>query len=86
MEALKRVIEELGGCPLLRGEAWDGARWTLEKTITSMRKTLGFRTDKLFDIASFIINLENANNVSPLGLSRLFSRRLHSTTTMAITN
>lgn len=48
--------------PLLKGDAWEGEQWTLEKTITQIRKVLGFRTDKLFDIASFIINLENANN------------------------
>lgn len=65
MEALKQVISELGGCPLLKGEAWDGAEWTLEKTIKTMRKMLGFRSDKLFDVETFFINLEIAYNVSP---------------------
>lgn len=60
---LQVIIVELGGWPLLKGDSWDGIGWTLEKTITKIRKNFGFRADKLFD-ASFIINLENANNVS----------------------
>lgn len=66
MKALKKIIDDLGGWPLLEGAAWDGSKWTLDGTIEKIRKLLGLRTDKIFDIASFIINLENANNVSLL--------------------
>lgn len=64
MKTLKEIVESLGGWPLLKGDAWNGTGWTLQGTVESIRKTLGHRTDKIFDIASFIINLENANNVS----------------------
>lgn len=64
MEVLKEIITDLGGWPLLKGDSWDGSNWTIEKAITKIRKTLGFRSNEIFDIASFIINLENANNVS----------------------
>lgn len=64
LKALKEIVSDLGGWPLLEGDTWDGSQWTMEKTITSIRKKLGFRSDKIFDIASFIINLENDNNVS----------------------
>lgn len=64
MKALKEIVEALGGWPLLIGEAWNGTGWTLQGTVDAIRKTLGRRTDKIFDIASFIIHLENANNVS----------------------
>lgn len=69
---------ELGGWPLVEGDAWDDEQWTIEKTITKIRNILGLRADKIFDIASFIINLENANNVS-------LPRHLH-LVTMAIIN
>lgn len=66
VKALKEIVDDLGGWPLLEGAAWDGSKWTLDGTIAKIRKLLGLRTDKIFDIASFIINLENANNVSLL--------------------
>lgn len=64
MKALKEIIDNLGGWPMLRGSTWDDSKWSLDGIITKIRATLGHRTGKLFDIASFIINLENANNVS----------------------
>ena len=63
-KALKEIIEELGGWPLLEGSAWDDSKWSIDKAITKIRKLLAHRSDKIFDIASFIISLENANNVS----------------------
>lgn len=66
LKALKEIITDLGGWPLLKGDAWDGSEWSIEKTITNIRQMLGHRSDKIYDIASFIINLENANNVSCL--------------------
>lgn len=65
VKALKEIIEALGGWPILQGAAWDGSEWTMGNTVGKLRKILGHRTDKIFDIASFIIKLENANNVSP---------------------
>lgn len=64
--ALKEIIDELGGWPVQKGggSAWDDTKWSLGGIITKLRKMLGHRTDKIFDIASFIINLEDANNVS----------------------
>lgn len=64
VKALKKIIEDLGGWPLLKGSAWDGSEWSMGEAITKIRKLLGHRSDKIFDIASFIISLENANNVS----------------------
>lgn len=73
VKALKDIVDALGGWPLLKGDSWDGTGWTLQETVEKIRKTLGHRTDKIFDIASFIISLENPNNVSLL-------RHLHSAT------
>lgn len=64
VDELKYVLGKLGGWPLLNGASWDDSQWSLEEIISSIRKLLASRTDKIFDIASFIINLENANNVS----------------------
>jgi hypothetical protein len=64
VKILKEIIDELGGWPMLQGSAWDDSKWSFEEIITKIRKTLGHRTDEVFNIASFIINLENANNVS----------------------
>lgn len=64
VKALKEIVETLGGWPLAEGENWNKVNWTLQGTIKVIRETLAHRTDKIFDIASFIINLENANNVS----------------------
>jgi hypothetical protein len=63
IKALKEIVDELGGWPMLNS-TWDDSKWSLDGTITKLRMILGHRTDKIFDIASFIINLENANNVS----------------------
>lgn len=68
VKALKEIVETLGGWPLQEGSAWDGTSWSMQGTIETIRKSLGHRTDKIFDVASFIINLENANNVSLFSL------------------
>lgn len=64
VKALKEIVEELGGWPMQEGSTWNDTKWSFDKVITNVRQTLGHRTDKIFDIASFITNLENANNVS----------------------
>lgn len=64
VKVLKEIVDGVGGWPLLQGSSWNDSNWSLGGFITKIRKTIGHRTDKVFDIASFIINSENANNVS----------------------
>jgi hypothetical protein len=64
LEELREIIRQLGGCPLVSTIPWDNTSWSLEGTIDKIRKLYGQRTDKIFDIASFIISLQNANNVN----------------------
>lgn len=65
LKELKGIIEKLGGWPLQDDDivAWNDSKWSLEATIEAIRKNFLNRTDKIFDIASFIIHIQNANNV-----------------------
>lgn len=63
LKELRGIIEKLGGWPLLNDVVWNDSKWSLEGTIEAIRKHLLNRTDKIFDIASFITHIQNANNV-----------------------
>jgi hypothetical protein len=65
MEELRGIIEKLGGWPLLSMNhddiTWNDSEWSLEGTVEAIRKLI--RSDKIFDIASFIIHIQHANSV-----------------------
>lgn len=65
LKELRGIIEELGGWPLLKHhhDVDDDIEWSIEGAIEGIRKHLLNRTDKIFDITSFIIHIQNANNV-----------------------
>lgn len=61
LETMKVTIDKLGGWPVLQGENWDEKSWSLTNTFKEIRKLFGQRTDDLFDIGSYVINLINFN-------------------------
>lgn len=64
LKELREIIERLGGWPLLDDKvAWNDSKWSLEATIEDIRKHLLNRTDEIFNITSFIIHIQHANNV-----------------------
>lgn len=61
---LMQIVKDVGGLPLLHGPSWNESEWSLADLLMRIRQTLGQQMEEVFDIASFIINLKNANNVS----------------------
>ena len=61
IETMKVIIDKLGGWPVLKGENWDEKSWSLADTFIEIRKLFGQRTDDLFDVGSYVINLINFN-------------------------
>ncbi|CAO1415218.1 unnamed protein product [Diamesa serratosioi] len=61
VETMRVIIDKLGGWPVLQGEDWDEKSWSLADTFNNIRKLFGQRTDDLFDIGSYVINLINFN-------------------------
>lgn len=64
VEILMQIIKDVGGLPLLQGSTWDESKSSMSDLVMRIRQTLGQGINETFDIASFIINLESANNVS----------------------
>jgi len=88
IQALKDIISKLGGWPLLAGNSWDGdstdSKWTFFETIRRIRKMLGHREDKAFDVASFVINLDSNNVSCSLSLSFSLTHSLHHPSSCAV--
>jgi hypothetical protein len=52
------IHEELGGWPVIKGEAWDESKWTWQQSVKDFNR-LGYYTDYIFTF-SVDIDLKNA--------------------------
>ncbi|CAH1722964.1 unnamed protein product [Chironomus riparius] len=74
LKPLVDIHDEMGGWPVVKGDAWDESKWTWQQSVKDFRKR-GYSTDYIFDF-SVGTDLKNSSrriidiDQSALGLSR----------------
>jgi len=50
LKPLVDIQEEMGGWPVVKGDAWDESKWTWQQSVKDFRKR-GYSTDYIFDFS-----------------------------------
>lgn len=75
VEPLLKIHEELGGWPVVKGDAWDESAWNWVKSVQDFRQR-GFSTDYIFDFSVGTDLKNSTRRIIDVSLHTLQANRL----------